>query len=293
MQLNNVLFPPPKFKYYYASNYLNEILLIPRNGTDSKIRKETDQFIPCLFLQPNIVHSKQGPSSNEQLNVNKILLFFHSNGEDIFLARHFANKICQSLKINVLIIEYPGYSLYNSEKSSEIILEDSLIVYDYIKKKYDIKDSNIYVIGRSIGTSPAIYLASKRDPGFLFVISAFTSIQAVAENLFGFLKIFLHERFTSIEYIKEVRCPVLFIHGLRDTMIPYKESIKLKKQCQAPFELIINEDMTHNEFDIEEDIIVPLQEFILKHKGNNIQDKKIDISYEKLPSFLLNKICPN
>ena len=51
--------------------------------------------------------------------------------------------------------------------------------------------------------------------------------------------------------------------------------------------------MTHNEYDIEEDMIVPLQEFILKHKGNNIQDKKIDISYEKLPSFLLNKICPN
>ena len=105
MQLNNVLFPSPNFKYYYASNYLNELLLIPRNGTDSKIKKETDQFIPCLFLQPNIVPSKQSPSSNDQLNVNKILLFFHSNGEDIFLARHFANKICQSLKINVLIIE--------------------------------------------------------------------------------------------------------------------------------------------------------------------------------------------
>ena len=58
----------------------------------------------------------------------------------------------------------------------------------------NIEDKNIFIFGRSIGTSPAIYLASVRKPNALFVISAFTSIRAVADNLVGPLKYLLKER---------------------------------------------------------------------------------------------------
>jgi hypothetical protein len=34
--------------------------------------------------------------------------------------------------MNVLAIEYPGYGIYEGEKSSEEMLKDSEILYDYL-----------------------------------------------------------------------------------------------------------------------------------------------------------------
>lgn len=290
MQFNDILFPAPKFEYYFASNYIEELILIPKKTQNDKVLTEKDPYIPCLFIQPP---SPPLSHSSKDSNYNNVLIFFHANGEDIFSSRILAYKISQKLHINVLIAEYPGYSLYVSSKSSDTILKDSLLVYDYIKNKCSINDNNIFVFGRSIGTSPAIYLSSNRNPGFLFVISAFTSIRAVAQNVVGFLKVFLHERFTSIKYIKDVKCPILFIHGFKDPIIPYTESQQLKKECKTPYELVINEDMTHNDFVPEIDIITPIEEFIGKHKGYGIQDEQtVDFSllFDKLPEFILKKI---
>ena len=290
MQLNDFLFPAPKFEYYFASNYIEELILIPKKSPNDKVETEKDPYIPCLLIRPPFLPQAH-PFKNS--NSHNILIFFHAHGEDIFSSRILAFKISQKLHINVLIVEYPGYSLYLSSKSSDTILSDSLLVYDYIKQKCCINDNNIFVLGRSIGTSPAIYLSSNRNPGFLFVISAFTSIRAVAQNVVGFLKVFLHERFTSIKYIKDVKCPILFIHGLKDPIIPYTESQKLKKECKTPFELVINEEMTHNDFIPEIDIIAPIEEFIGKHKGYGVKDEQtfdFSLLYDKLPEFILKKI---
>ena len=81
--------------------------------------------------------------------------------------------------MNVIFVEYPGYSIYSAEKSENIIYDDSLIVYEFIIKKFDLKDENIYIIGRALGTGPAIYLSSIKNPKALFLISPFKSIKSL------------------------------------------------------------------------------------------------------------------
>ena len=198
-------------------------------------------------------------------------------------------------------MEYPGYSLYNSEKSSDTILENSIIVYDKIKEIFKLSDKNIFIIGRSIGTSPAIYLASERKPNALITISAFTSIKAVADNLVGFLKIFVKERLVSIDYIKKVTCPILLIHGQLDPLIPFKETIALKDNCDCPFEVVLPTQMTHNDFDLDYDIIEPIKRFMAKNcnidkEKNNFNDEEISKLFEippKIKDFIQNKTEEN
>ena len=113
--------------------------------------------------------------------------------------------------------------------------------------------------------SPAIYLASERKPNALFVISSFTSIRAVADNLVGPLKYLLKDRLSSKDYIKKVTCPILFIHGQSDPLIPFKETILLKELCDCPFEVFLPEEMTHNDFDLEDDIVDPINKFIKRN----------------------------
>ena len=144
-------------------------------------------------------------------------------------------------------------------------MENTIIIYDFIKKIFNLEDKNIFIFGRSIGTSPAIYLASVRKPNALFIISAFTSIRAVADNLVGPLKYLLRERLSSKDYIKNVTCPILFVHGQSDPLIPFKETILLKEKCDCPYEVLLPEDMTHNDFDLDEDIIDPINKFIKRN----------------------------
>jgi len=96
----------------------------------------------------------------------------------------------------VLLVEYPGYSIYKEDKDSDKILEDSLTVFDFLINVLKVENSNIFVFGRSLGSGPSLYLSSKRKVGGLILMSPFTSIQAVAENLVGVLfKFLITERY--------------------------------------------------------------------------------------------------
>ena len=263
MELNDFLFPSPKFNPQNISPYINEILFIPKPNSPFP-------YIPTLYLPFIPTTTKHSYTSHY---CSSLLILFHSNGEDLISSRIFANKLRLQLQINVLIVEYPGYSLYNTTKNCETVLEDTLIVYDYILTNIpNVNVSNIYIIGRSIGTAPAIYLSSKRKVGMLFLISPFTSIKAVAGNMFGFLKLFVSERFVNGNYIQDVKCPVLFIHGYKDKMIPYNETLLLKDKVNGIYEVCIQSNMTHNEFNVESDIIQPIKEFIERNAGKREED---------------------
>ena len=80
--------------------------------------------------------------------------------------------------------EYLAYSIYNSPLSSEKCLENSLIIYDFILNNIkNIEEKNIYIAGRSLGTGPAIYLSSKRNPAGTSLISPYTTFAAVLEEI--------------------------------------------------------------------------------------------------------------
>ena len=268
MEFNSIIFPTPKFNYNMLEYYKDELIFIPK-------AKDNIDYIPCLFIRDYNSQTKN------------IIIMFHGNAEDIFGARNMGEALCQKLHMNIILVEYPGYSIYKQDPSTDELLQNTTIIYDYIKEKFRLKDKNIFIFGRSIGTSPALYLASKRKPKALINISAFTSIKAVAENLVGFLKILVKDRLISIDYIKNVTCPILFIHGQKDPLIPFKETIILKDNCNCPFEVILPIEMTHNDFDLDEDIIEPINNFLNKNcnidKEKNEFDRNEDI--QKLFEF--------
>ena len=103
---------------------------------------------------------------------------------------------------------------------------------------------------------------------------------------------------TSIDYIKKVTCPTIFIHGQKDPLIPFKETIILKENCDCPFEVILPINMTHNDFNIDEDIIEPIINFIGKNcsidkEKNNFEEKEEIKQLSKMPEYIKNIIDKN
>ena len=260
---NYFIYKSPNFDFNKFSSYKKEIIYIKKPLKDDK----KEEYIPCLF----IIEYNLSPN---------FLIYFHGNSEHIFSNELFGFHLAKEFHINLILVEYKGYSIYKGEPDSKTILDDSLIVYDFIKDNFDSKEKKIIACGRSLGSSPAIYLASKRPVDALITISAFESIQKVGANfLAGFL--FSSDTFESIAYISEVSCPTLFIHGKKDSLISYTQSEHLYEKCKTEKnkkDLIIRPEMSHNKSDFQDDIVSPIKDFF--NKINILSQTKNTIDIE-------------
>lgn len=100
----------------------------------------------------------------------------------------------------------------------------------------------------------------------LILISPLLSIRSVVRDILGKLVSFcIKERFQNIKHIEDVKCPILIIHGQNDTLIKYYHSTELYNKVKAPCELILPENMDHNEFDFFQEFSEPLLDFISRN----------------------------
>jgi pimeloyl-ACP methyl ester carboxylesterase len=200
------------------------------------------------------------------LGSSKLLMYFHGNAEDVGLSYRELDILKKSLKINILAMEYPGYGVYEDPDgcSAKKIKEDCDYVYRYVLQETGIKESDVIIFGRSIGTGPAIYLASKHKPGALCLMSAYTSIRDIAVSIVPVLGYLMSTHFENSKLISNVSCPAFFVHGRSDTLIPFQHSVTLHERCVgAPHKQInLPDHMTHNDFDYEYDIIMPISTFL-------------------------------
>lgn len=66
----------------------------------------------------------------------------------------------------------------------------------------------------------------------LVLMSPFKSIKDVVHNLMGWIaKMIVAERFNNLVLMEDVKCPVIFIHGLKDTLIPKEHTEELNAKC--------------------------------------------------------------
>ena len=88
---------------------------------------------------------------------------------------------------------------------------------------------------------------------------------------------------------------MLFIHGQKDEMIPFEHTLKLKEECKSPFEVVLPEEMNHNNFDFYEDLIAPLKSFLKRHTriSDIINFEKMNLNkYLSIPNrYFLVPLC--
>ncbi len=85
----------------------------------------------------------------------------------------------------MLAVEYPGYGEYPGRPSEEQINADSEAVFDFLTRTLGVEESSIHLLGRSIGSGPAVHLASVRNPRSVTLLSAYMSIRKISNDLLG------------------------------------------------------------------------------------------------------------
>ena len=167
------------------------------------------------------------------------LLFCHGNGGNM-AHRLDSINIFQNLGLNCFIFDYRGYGDSQGKPSEEGTYMDAMAAYKWLIEEKKIPAKDIIIFGRSLGGSIATQLASKVETGALIVESAFTSYVDMGKEYYTYMPVRWFARFAyrTIDYIKNVHCPVLLIYSGNDEIVPYKFGLELYEAANEPKEFI-------------------------------------------------------
>lgn len=190
------------------------------------------------------------------------VLFFLGNADRVgnygFLARAFAAR-----GIGLLAISYRGYPGSTGTPSETGLLTDGLAAFDWLAAQ---GDGGIVLLGQSLGSGVAVNTAVERPATAVVLISAYLSVQSLAQAHYPFLPVALliKDPFRSDLRITRVRQPKLFIHGRRDDVIPQSSGEALFRLAPEPKRMLVHE-AGHN--DIWNDAVTAaIVDFVAGHK---------------------------
>lgn len=159
-------------------------------------------------------------------------------------------KTFTALNYDVFIPDYRGFGKSEGTITSEAQLhEDMQNLYDEIKEEYP--ETQIILLGHSIGSGMAARLAAKNAPKLLILQAPPYSLPDLTKNttpLQIFPSFLLRYKFETGKYVSAVRMPVVVMHGDEDEVVYYGSSLKIQQHFKPADTLITLEGLGHNNF---------------------------------------------
>jgi fermentation-respiration switch protein FrsA (DUF1100 family) len=168
------------------------------------------------------------------------VLQLHGNADSAFAAGQVGR--CEALRrsgFNVLVIDYRGFGLTPGNPSEQGVYEDAEAAYQALLAR-GVPPNRIILLGHSLGSGPAVVLATRHKAAALVLFGAFTSIADAAADRYPYLPVRLAVsiQFDSLARIGSVHLPVVIAHSREDTLIPYSHALKLFAAANEPKHLI-------------------------------------------------------
>lgn len=171
------------------------------------------------------------------------LLFSHGNAEDLGYLAPFLSLL-RDAGFAVLAYDYRGYGLSSPVKPTVVLAgEDEQAVFRHATQVLGIPASRIILHGRSVGSGPAIALATREPVAGLVVESGFVSTYRVMTRW----PLLPFDKFPNLELMPSVRCPVLVIHGRQDEIIPFWHGEALHAAAPQPKQAFWVDGAGHND----------------------------------------------
>lgn len=133
------------------------------------------------------------------------------------------------LGYDIFFLDYRGFGKSQGEiDNQEQVFKDISLAYDKMSSRYD--STKISIIGYSIGTGPAAYLASIRNPERLILQAPYFNFIEFSTERAPFFPDFLKKfQFQTDQFIVNVKAPISIFHGDQDQLISIDNSLRLKE----------------------------------------------------------------
>ena len=148
----------------------------------------------------------------------------------------------------VLLVEYRGYGGNPGEPTEAGLLADGRAAVAFLRGR-GVKPDGIVLLGESLGSGVAVAMAAESPVAALILEAPFTSAAAAGQRAYPWLPVkwLIKDRFDSAARIKQVRAPVLIVHGQRDGVIPVGLGTELYRLANEPKQIVILPHAGHND----------------------------------------------
>jgi pimeloyl-ACP methyl ester carboxylesterase len=173
--------------------------------------------------------------ADRQNALTKTMIYSHGNATDVGAMFPIQVVLAHSLDVNVVMYDYSGYGESGGVPDEAATYRDIDAVYDYVFDEVaEGNAANILLYGQSVGSGPCCYLAAKNsDIGGMILHSPFTSGMRVLtpSRALACLDIY-----PNIDRIKNVKCPVMVIHGRLDQEVEMNHGLELHKAVPQQYQ---------------------------------------------------------
>lgn len=148
-----------------------------------------------------------------------VILYLHGNKGDNGRSRHQTKSFAGG-NYDTFLVDYRGYGKSGGQIGGEENMTDDLqIVYDQLKTEY--AEDHIIIVGYSLGTGPATYLAARNNPQAVVLVAPYTSLIDMKNQFFWMFPDFLmNYELNNLANLAKVEAPVTILHGTADRLIP-------------------------------------------------------------------------
>lgn len=171
------------------------------------------------------------------------VIFAHGNAE-LIEDWPFEMSLYQAHGFGILLPEFRGYGRSAGSPSEAAITEDFVKFYDWLAARPDVDRARIVFHGRSIGGGAVCALSRHRRPAAIVLQSTFVSVSEMSRRYYvpSFL---VRDPFDNESALRALKCPVLIVHGKRDSLIPFEHAQRL--HAAAAGSKLIAYDCDHND----------------------------------------------
>ncbi len=163
-----------------------------------------------------------------------LVVYFGGNALEV---SHMIPRFMPFKEVNVVLWNYPGYGLSKGTPSQKAILHSALSVMDHFLKDGHLRPTATYLVGRSLGSAVALYVASRRKVERLMLITPFSSLLDLARDQYPWMPVgwLLRHRFEAESWARGLHVGrVAVVLADRDSVVPQRYVLKLVGAFPTP-----------------------------------------------------------
>jgi len=237
--------------------FQNKLIFFPPQPVDDVYQSVEQNEISYSLSEGQIAGWKINVSSQ----ADKTILYFGGNAEDVVYMNFEAKEFNAQ---QVLAFNHPGYGKSSGKASQKSLYNNAIDIYDRLVKDNQLEAQNIVIVGRSLGSSVASFLAANRDNAGLILITPFDSIKNIASSQYKLfpVKYLIRHPFPTIDYIAQVKSPVLMLAAESDEIITTENLNNLKHKAGENNKLVVFPGVGHNTIQTHQRYYIEINNFI-------------------------------
>ncbi len=178
------------------------------------------------------------------------ILHLHGNADSAFSVGQLRHgEQLRALGLNVLAVDYRGFGRSSGVASERHIEEDAEAAYQELIRR-GVSPRQIIIWGHSLGSGPAVFVASRHPAAALVLFGAYTSVPDVAADTYPYLPVrwLAGIHFNSLQRMRDVHMPVVIAHSVSDSIIPYHHAPQLYAAANEPKRLLRLDEVVRDGF---------------------------------------------